>query len=217
MKSFVIAIAALSLVVSANAATLVPYNSGVFVNPNFTSGSVLVSDTGASLGNTGRVAVVYATTGTLNITATTTASEMLGQLSLASPTISTINAGLLNGSNNGVDTGNALVGRQIYILMGNNQTILSSTAIALYTAGTLFPTQDGAGNATSPVIEVRPDSGVVFGGARVATGIAAPFGNANGKLSVALVSTNDLASIPEPSAALLGALGVLGLLRRRRN
>ena len=196
-------------------ATSIGFNSGVFANPTFTSGSVLVNSAGAQLTG-GSTAFAYVTTGSLNVTGSSTVSQILSQLTLAN-TATSINSGFLNGTATTLDPGNTLVGKQIYILMGNSSTLLSSTAAALYTSGTLFPLQDGAGNAVSSTIAVRPDAGVVFGGARVASGVAAPFTNANGKLSVALVGTNDLGSIPEPSAALLGAIGALGLLRRRRN
>ncbi len=51
-------------------------------------------------------------------------------------------------------------------------------------------------------------------GALLSTG-AATTGDAGGSLSVSAFSAVTL--IPEPSAALLGAIGALGLLRRRRN
>lgn len=214
MKSLLTAFATLAMIATSYSATTVGFNSGVFVNPNFTSGGLIVNSNGSQLTN-GFYSLAYATTGTLNITSSSTVSQLLSQLTLASAATSIGATGFLNASVTTADPGNTLFGKQIYVLLGNSATLLSSPAAALFTAGTLFPLQDGAGNAVSPTIAVRNNAGLVFGTTVAATGVAAPFTGANGVVQVGISGVNNL--VPEPSAALLGALGALGLLRRRRN
>lgn len=101
-------------------------------------------------------------------------------------------------------------GKTAVVLIGNNSNLSASTAIALFTFGA-FAAPDGLGNnvqsfaltaTTVPTIgtvtplTAQPVSGNAF---------------VNG---VALVP---LVAVPETSTSLLGALGALALLRRRRN
>ena len=107
-------------------------------------------------------------------------------------------------------TGNPLIGKKLYAFVGNLSTLASSTAYALYLVDTFVQEEAGFG----------------------LTYLAQPFGitpligsvDTITTLSPAIVSgdpetytTLKLVAVPEPSAALLGAVGALALLRRRRN
>jgi MYXO-CTERM domain-containing protein len=101
---------------------------------------------------------------------------------------------------------------QAYFLVGNNATLANSSLIAVYaTPGQVYtPPVAGIANVaingnvagnwvygTQTAVTVQP---VTLSGAAFTTGIQ-------------LIAS----PVPEPSAAFLGALGALGLLRRRRN
>lgn len=93
--------------------------------------------------------------------------------------------------------------QQIYFVVGNGVDIASSTEFGIFKVAATFPpdvTQAGStpvvlGNVGA--IEALPNAGT-------------PISNAGARDNFQLVG------IPEPSAALLGLLGVVGLLRRRR-
>lgn len=91
--------------------------------------------------------------------------------------------------------------KPIYFVIGNGTTQANSTAFGIFgtVANTAFPANVAATVSTS----VTLSSGLAI----------APLPNAG------TVTGNGfgVVGIPEPSAALLGALGALGLLRRRRN
>ena len=99
-------------------------------------------------------------------------------------------------------------GTDAYMLVGNNATIANSTAIAVYhLSGQVF-TPTVAGVATVSI------NGTVAG--NWLYGIQVPVSQQTTVPSSNYTTGIELTSVPEPSAALLGALGVLGLLRRRR-
>lgn len=102
-------------------------------------------------------------------------------------------------------------GKTIHILYGNAASVVGSTAFAVLTANTLFPTVDGAANGAASATTLAPGN-VVFGRVLTSGNFTQPAGGtfASG-VQVLTVA------IPEPSAVLLGAVGFLGLLRRRRN
>ena len=90
----------------------------------------------------------------------------------------------------------------MYFIVGNAATKAASTYWGIYSMTTpaFFPANVTAAGST-PV--------------SIATGAAiTPLANAG---TVTLNSFALVPLVPEPSAALLGALGALGLLRRRRN
>ena len=72
-------------------------------------------------------------------------------------------------------------------------------------------TKNGAGPTDGTLLPVDPGSYTT-----AATGPAGIFGADNSGIGQSL-KTASLVAIPEPSAALLGIVGALGLLRRRRN
>lgn len=103
-------------------------------------------------------------------------------------------------------SGNSLIGKKLYAFVGNQSELSLSTAYALYLVDTF--------------VEEEPGFGLTY--------LAQPFGLTPLIGSVDSITTNNpygspepfttikLAAVPEPSAALLGAFGALGLLRRRR-
>jgi hypothetical protein len=108
--------------------------------------------------------------------------------------------------------GNALMGRSVYQIVTNSATLSGATTanqFALIGFGTI--TGDDAG--TQAITGNISIGGNVYlsGGAGTFNGDAS-FAGGEGSYN-----TLKLAAVPEPSAALLGAIGALGLLRRRRN
>ena len=127
-----------------------------------------------------------------------------------SPTAAGNTQGTITGSfvgNGGADA-TIFNGKQIYIVIGNGATRAGSTDFAIFTsaANTLFPADVTQGSAAASVTLSSITNSVVLpnAGSEDAAGTA--------RDQIVMVS-----QIPEPSAALLGALGALGLLRRRRN
>lgn len=111
----------------------------------------------------------------------------------------------------GVDTpditgANPLIGRALYVFVGNGPTLATSTAWALKQVAVI---QD---DVTPEVTYLANPKG---GAAPVIGTIGSFTGNASG-IGQSTYTTLKLVAIPEPSVALLGALGALGLLRRRR-
>ena len=106
-------------------------------------------------------------------------------------------------------TGTAFDNKFMYLFAGNASTLATSTEFLIAKSTLLFLAADDA--ATAPIVQtIRPsNSSVLFG--TLATNVQ----TANTDASVT-PSWTMAAPIPEPSAALLGALGALGLLRRRR-
>lgn len=103
-------------------------------------------------------------------------------------------------------SGNALIGKKLYAFVGNQSELSLSTAYALYLVDTLVQEESGFGlTYLAQPFGLTPLIGTVDS---ITTN--GPFGNTE------TYSTIKLAAVPEPSAALLGAFGALGLLRRRR-
>jgi hypothetical protein len=91
--------------------------------------------------------------------------------------------------------------KPIYIMVGNGATIASSTHVSIFklTTNNAFPANVAAAGSTT----VSVPNGTVFS-------VVGTAGSVEG-------NTLNLAIVPEPSAAaLLGLLGVVGLIRRRR-
>jgi hypothetical protein len=105
-----------------------------------------------------------------------------------------------------ITTGNVLLNRPVYSFIGNLATLASSNAWILIQVGTITDDVPTANDYSSNPAANLP----VAGYGQVGPGFT---GNAGGQGSS---TYSTLQFIPEPSAALLGAFGVLGLLRRRR-
>lgn len=103
---------------------------------------------------------------------------------------------------------NPLLGRTLYTLMGDGATLLASSVLGAMSNGTI---QDDNPFAFSYV----SNPGV---GATIATPDTLAAGQWTGDLGFGggELTYDTVQFVPEPSAALLGAFGVLGLLRRRR-
>lgn len=109
-----------------------------------------------------------------------------------------------------LNVGNAAIGQQVYLIIGNGASIAASSQVLVWK-----PTSNPAGNtfvADNPVggpdlIQFLTTRGTVVVGTTLTADVGAG-SQSNFKL---------VAVVPEPSTALLGAVGALALLRRRRN
>lgn len=102
-----------------------------------------------------------------------------------------------------------LVGRALYAFAGSASTLSTSTAWALKQVATLVDDEAAEGEYfANPKGGVAPVIGTIgsFTGEPLPDLAAGP----------STFSTLQLVAVPEPSAVLLGALGAIGLLRRRR-
>lgn len=112
------------------------------------------------------------------------------------------NAAGVDGGN--VPLGSPLIGRTIYTIFGNGATLGSSTLYGAVQIGSISADVPTPNTYTS-----NPAGGTVVVGS---------VGTWQGDLGFGggTLTYNTVNLVPEPSAALLGALGALGLLRRRR-
>ena len=97
-------------------------------------------------------------------------------------------------------------GKTIYTLVGNAPTVAGSSLFAILTANVAFPVVDGAGNGLATA-NTTTAANVVYG--KLGPIATQPSG---GSFAQGL----QVVSVPEASVTLLGALGAIGLLRRRR-
>jgi hypothetical protein len=213
MKSllFTISIAA-SLIASSNAATYVVSN--VVGGP----GDALFANTDNSLLNGGIVTMGYFAAG---YSVSSTLSEenfqsLLANYTTVASAITGSNSETLGGSfagyvegpqvDGGVITGgNPLIGRTLYAFIGDASTLAASTSIAIFAINSIA--DDVPFNYTYQADPTGKE--IVIGQAGTYTGPAG--GDSGNFTTIRLVQV-----IPEPSTMLLGAIGALGLLRRRR-
>ena len=109
-----------------------------------------------------------------------------------------------------ITTGNALLNRSIYSILTNASSIASATASSQFAFLLIGTINDD--NPDEYLYTSNPVNAPIIGSIGSYTGNAAGFGTVEDTYVTLKMAT----SIPEPSAALLGAFGVLGLLRRRR-
>jgi hypothetical protein len=123
--------------------------------------------------------------------------------------------GLINNTTN-----TSLLTRSIYSIVTSASSLATATAsdkFALVKIGTIGNDEVGELTYSSNPAGIVPLIGSV---GSVTTDLGIAFDDGNGNLvpiGTQTYSTLNLAAIPEPSTALLGALGALALLRRRRN
>jgi hypothetical protein len=201
----------LGLSLSATAAIYFPSN----VVSGSGSGDALLQNADDTLNSGGFVAMGYFPSGyvistidmDLNISNFTTVASVLSGSSSVSL------GGAFPGYYEGdvVDTANIvppslLIGRPLYVFAGNLGTLAGSNEWAIKEVAVIA--SDDPNEQTYV--------GNPLGGAAPAFGLFGSFtGDASG-FGSSTYQTLQLQPIPEPSAALLGALGALGLLRRRR-
>jgi hypothetical protein len=108
--------------------------------------------------------------------------------------------------NTGVlDNSSPLIGKNVYVFVGNNSTLAASTAFALFATGTIREEEPGF----EDTFIAQPYSIVpLIGAVSVIT--------VNNPVDGLPETYTTLKLVPEPSVALLGFLGVFGLLVRRR-
>lgn len=114
------------------------------------------------------------------------------------------NAQDYNSSTNVYPTG--FQGKTAVVVIGNNSSILQSTAIAMFSFGA-FAAPDQLGNNVQSFL-LTSSSVPIFGTIRQVT--VQPTSGSSFVNGVSLVA------VPETSTTLLGALGALAMLRRRR-
>jgi hypothetical protein len=103
---------------------------------------------------------------------------------------------------------NPLIGALVYMFVGNASTFAASTHFALASIGT-FATDD----PNEQQYTADPASASIVGGLGASDSwVGDPGTGVSGNYT-----TLKLVAIPEPSSMLLGAIGALALLRRRRN
>ncbi|MCX6846851.1 MAG: PEP-CTERM sorting domain-containing protein, partial [Verrucomicrobia bacterium] len=105
--------------------------------------------------------------------------------------------------------GDALIGKKLYAFVGNQSSLSPSTAFALYLVDTFVVEE--AGFAQTYLAQPLTKTPLI-GSVDSITANSPDSGNPETYSTIKLA-----AAVPEPSAALLGAIGALGLLRRRRN
>lgn len=107
-------------------------------------------------------------------------------------------------------TGSIFSGKNMYFFAGNGSTFANSTEFLVLKSSTQWANaNDDIPTATT--IGFTPGNTTLLFGTSVAN---VPTTNTD---STTNAGWKMAAAVPEPSAALLGALGALGLLRRRRN
>jgi hypothetical protein len=119
------------------------------------------------------------------------------------------NRSVFSSAQNVTVSGSSFADKFIYLFVGNGTTFLDSTEF-LVAKSTLTFAQVADATPTPTVLTIRPDNSVNLLGTEITN------------VQTANVDTSTTAGwqtaalVPEPSSALLGLLGVVGLLRRRR-
>jgi hypothetical protein len=210
MKAILLSFAAVAGLAVANAATI---NVGQGFGTNV--GVVAQTSSGTVLSNGGYYIAIgsFATVPTVVPVGTDSGASFLAAVnsfniftSLTSPTAAGATQGSITGaftSTGGVDPAVFNL-KQIYFLVGNGSTKENSTEFGIFSVVTTFPANVAQSGATA----------VTVGGV---TNIV-PLLNAGGEFDT--IGGRDtfllINPVPEPSTALLGLLGLAGLLRRRR-
>jgi hypothetical protein len=203
-----LASALMALTVSSQAAIYIVSNVGDGLT------DVLFQAADNSLLDGGIVAIGYFQTGYSFTTSTDAVTNFTTLASALSGSASSTLGGSFKGYVEGasvqglnITSGNALLGVPLYVFVGNSSTLAASTAFGLQQVNTFAEDFPGEQNYTA---NLGGAPAPVFGTVGSYTGDAAGQGSAT-------FTTLKLAAVPEPSTTLLGALGALALLRRRRN
>lgn len=182
---------------------------------NFSSATVgvpIVSSEGASL----TPGTFFANGGYFNTTmdwGTATAATIKAAF------VSIDNSPLSGGTRSGLITGQTFngvlpvgfAGSPAYVVFADAADFSAATVFAVFNANAVFTAPDVVGNSAQ-TLDALNSANVVFGTVRSVTTQPSNLTGANFSNGVVMIG----AAVPEPSIALLGALGVFGLVRRRR-
>jgi PEP-CTERM motif len=124
---------------------------------------------------------------------------------------------IFGGIRNGLFTGQTFngtlpvgfAGSPAYLLVSNNSDFALATAVVVFNLGVNYTAPDALGNSGQTLSATTAT--LVYGSSRAVT--VQPTNVAGANFANGVV----LSAIPEPSSVFLGAVGVLGILRRRRN
>jgi hypothetical protein len=192
----------------AHGATVISIKNYATLN---TVGVPILDTTGNAITSAGGrgISIGYFTTGF--DFATATAATIKSNFTIFGSTTSFTQNGMFNTSISVPLPANdtSFTGKTIYTVIGNAATTAAASAFAVMTANVLFPTVDAGSNGAATSLTTAA-SHVVFG--QLMAPVTQPSGTATYPQGVQILTE----AVPEPSAALLGALGALGLLRRRR-
>lgn len=193
----------------------------IFTIANFTGstsgpdGLPIVDSTGTPMGAGGAFASIgYFDAGTVFEGASFTALlDAFNAVDAAPVGITAARPGLFNGQDYN-NAGNVypagFLGKQGYIVVANNATLANATAIAVFSLNTSFSAPAADQTASYTIQLSASSSSLVYGTLRGMSPGSQP------NPTTTTPFTQGVQMIPEPSAALLGLLGVAGLLRRRR-
>lgn len=110
--------------------------------------------------------------------------------------------GVVNGGRQAA--GSPFVGQPIFVVYGNGSDVASSNQFAVLATGSQFDADDSTVTESNISFQATLASAVV--------GVS----GGNIPLGTQTRPTIQLVAVPEPSTALLGMIGIVGLLRRRR-
>jgi len=206
-------ITALFLGLSLSASAAIYFPSNVVTGDG--TADALIQNNNGTLNSGGLVTMGYFPSG--YVISTTDMAANIASFTIVASVISGSESASLGGSFAGyyegaaVDTANivppsTLIGLPLYVFAGNLATLAGSDQWGIKQIATIASDdpneQTYVGNPFGPPLPAFGSVGVFVG-------------NASG-LGTSTYTTLQLAPIPEPSAVLLGAIGALGLLRRRR-
>jgi len=191
------------MIAAAKAATI------TVTNVDFTATNAVVSQTGTKLGSgTGFVGIGVFSITDAQIAAAASASTIANGFTLFGQS-NTIGAGFsIDGTYQFESTANIPAGSpftgSIYTVIGNAATLATSTQFLVFKEAVTFNPDPAA---SGPAVLKAGQGTVVLGG----------FNNFQADIGGgAQAAFNTVTLMPEPSAALLGLLGAVGLIRRRR-
>lgn len=171
---------------------------GLSAGPGVVAVGVFSSDALSGLSTVSSILSLFTNFGNVtNTFAAAAATGNRGIFSLSSPSVTV--------------TGNAsFATKNMYLIAGNGSTLAASTAFLIVKSNTLFNAADDL-SPTATSVTFRPDTSTLLFGTSVADVKTASTDNS-------VTPGWQMANvIPEPSSALLGVVGALGFLRRRRN
>lgn len=209
MKTLITSIAAIAFAASATAAT---FNVTTGTGPNVTG---IGDSSGVGLVGTGGIAAI-GTFSTTDFSTFTSVADFTGAFTAFGTPSSTnfLDAGFFGNSGvftfvpAGLAADAAFAGQAMYLFVGNAATFDAATELLVLDTGRLFQATDD--NVPTPQ-DVTINSGMtaLYGGtvANIPT---------NGTDSTTNAGFVTAVVIPEPSTAILGGLGLIGFLARRR-